>query len=73
MRIGEVAEATGTTTKALRFYEEAGLLPSPERTGAGYRDYPPEIISRLAFIRRSQSAGRRATAQGSAYRIRLNT
>ena len=57
MRIGELAEATGTTTKALRFYEEAGLLPSPDRTGAGYRDYPPEIISRLAFIRRSQSAG----------------
>jgi MerR family Zn(II)-responsive transcriptional regulator of zntA len=57
MRIGELAEAAGTTTKALRFYEEAGLLPSPERTGAGYRNYPPEIISRLAFIRRSQSAG----------------
>jgi DNA-binding transcriptional MerR regulator len=57
MRIGELAEATGTTTKALRFYEEAGLLPSPDRTGAGYRDYPPEIISRLAFIRRSQRAG----------------
>ena len=57
MRIGELAEATGTTSKALRFYEEAGLLPSPERTGAGYRDYPPEITSRLAFIRRSQSAG----------------
>lgn len=57
MRIGELAEAAGTTTKALRFYEEAGLLPSPDRTGAGYRDYPPEIISRLAFIRRSQSAG----------------
>lgn len=57
MRIGELAEASGTTTKALRFYEEAGLLPSPDRTGAGYRDYPPEIISRLAFIRRSQSAG----------------
>jgi DNA-binding transcriptional MerR regulator len=57
MRIGELAEATGTTTKALRFYEDAGLLPPPERTGAGSRDYPPEIISRLAFIRRSQSAG----------------
>lgn len=57
MRIGELAEATGTTTKALRFYEETGLLPSPERTGAGYRNYPTEIISRLAFIRRSQSAG----------------
>lgn len=57
MRIGELAEATGTTTKTLRFYERAGLLPAPERTSAGYRDYPPEVVSRLAFIRRSQAAG----------------
>ncbi len=35
----------------------AALAPPPERTAAGYRDYPPEIISRLAFIRRSQGAG----------------
>ncbi len=57
VRIGELAEASGTTTKALRFYEDAGLLPPPERTRAGYRDYSPEVISRLDFIRRSQSAG----------------
>ncbi|MDQ3735803.1 MAG: heavy metal-responsive transcriptional regulator [Actinomycetota bacterium] len=57
MRIGELAEASGSTTKALRFYEEAGLLPPPERTRAGYRDYSPAVISRLDFIRRSQSAG----------------
>ena len=39
MRIGELAEATGTTTKTLRFYEDSGLLPPPERTVSGYRDY----------------------------------
>lgn len=57
MRIGELAEASGTTTKALRFYEAAGLLPAPERTSAGYRDYSPDAVSRLNFIRRSQAAG----------------
>ena len=57
MRIGELAEASGTTTKALRFYEAAGLLLAPERTAAGYRDYSPDAISRLNFIRRSQAAG----------------
>ena len=57
MRIGELAAASGTSTKALRFYEDAGLLPPPERTRAGYRDYSPEAISRLDFIRRSQAAG----------------
>lgn len=30
MRIGQLAEATGTTTKTLRFYEESGLLPPAE-------------------------------------------
>ena len=57
MRIGELAEASGTTTKALRFYEDAGLIPAPERTSAGYRNYSSEVISRLHFIRRSQAAG----------------
>ena len=57
MRIGELAQASGTTTKTLRFYEQAGLLPAPERTASGYRDYSPETLARLDFIRRSCSAG----------------
>ncbi|WP_347753681.1 heavy metal-responsive transcriptional regulator [Agrococcus sp. ProA11] len=57
MRIGELAEATGTTTKTLRFYEDSGLLPPPERTVSGYRDYDQEAIARLDFIRRGRAAG----------------
>lgn len=57
MKIGEVAKLTGTSTKTLRFYEEAGLLPAPARTESGYRDYDPEIADRLRFIRRGQAAG----------------
>ncbi|WP_026551342.1 heavy metal-responsive transcriptional regulator [Arthrobacter sp. H20] len=57
MRIGEVAAASGVTTKALRFYEERGLLPYADRSTNGYRDYPEETISRIEFIRRSQVAG----------------
>lgn len=57
MRIGELAATSGTTTKTLRFYEQAGLLHAPERTSAGYRDYRPEVLQRLDFIRRSRSAG----------------
>ena len=57
MRIGELAEATGTTTKTLRFYEDSGLLPPPERTINGYRDYDQEAIARLDFIRRGRAAG----------------
>lgn len=57
MRIGELAAATGTTTKTLRFYEDSGLLPPPERTTNGYRDYGPDAVSRLDFIHRGRAAG----------------
>ncbi|MEU4360356.1 heavy metal-responsive transcriptional regulator [Promicromonospora sp. NPDC023987] len=57
MRIGELAHATGTTTKTLRFYEEQGLLPPADRTQAGYRDYTPNALGRLDFIHRGQAAG----------------
>lgn len=57
MRIGEVATAAGTSTKALRFYEAQGLLPAPARTPAGYRTYTPETLARLDFIHRGQAAG----------------
>lgn len=57
MRIGEVASATGTTTKTLRFYEQMGLLPPAGRTAGGYRTYGADTLARLDFIRRGQSAG----------------
>jgi DNA-binding transcriptional MerR regulator len=57
MRIGTLATAAGVTAKTVRFYEQAGLLPEPPRTPAGYRDYPPAAAERLAFIRDAQAAG----------------
>jgi MerR family Zn(II)-responsive transcriptional regulator of zntA len=57
MRIGEVARKVGIATSAIRFYEEAGLLPKPERTASGYRVYAPSVIDRLAFIRAGQAVG----------------
>lgn len=57
MRIGDLASASGLTTKIIRYYEQAGLLPAPSRTPGGYRDYPQQAIARLAFIHDAQSAG----------------
>lgn len=57
VRIGEAARAAGMTSKALRFYEEHGLLPAAKRTANGYRDYTSETINRLDFIRRGRAAG----------------
>lgn len=57
MKIGELAKLADTSTKTIRFYEDSGLLPEPVRRASGYRDYGPEIVDRLRFIRRGQAAG----------------
>ncbi|WP_413543568.1 heavy metal-responsive transcriptional regulator [Citricoccus nitrophenolicus] len=57
MRIGETAAAAGMTAKTLRFYEKIGLLPAAKRSSNGYRDYSPESVTRLEFIRRGRTAG----------------
>jgi hypothetical protein len=48
--IGEVASRSGVSRKALRLYEETGILPAPGRTEAGYRIYGPETLPLLAVI-----------------------
>jgi MerR family mercuric resistance operon transcriptional regulator len=57
LRIGEVAEATGISVEALRFYERRGLLGRPARTASGYRAYDEAVLERLAFIKRAQAIG----------------
>ncbi len=57
MRIGEVARATGVPTKTIRYYEDIGVLPEPDRADNGYRDYGPGTIDRLRFIRDAQATG----------------
>lgn len=57
MKIGQLAERTGVSTKAIRYYEEIGVLPEPQRSANGYRSYEPGAAERLAFIQDAQSAG----------------
>ena len=57
MKIGELAKHSGTTVKALRFYDGIGLLPAQERTRSGYRLYGDEAVTRLRFIRAARSVG----------------
>ena len=57
MRIGDLAARAGVTTKALRFYEQAGVLPPPDRTSSGYRDYDEAALARLRFVKAAQAAG----------------
>jgi Cu(I)-responsive transcriptional regulator len=57
MKIGELAGQAGTTPETVRYYERLGLLPAPVRTNANYRDYTPEAVERLAFIRHARELG----------------
>jgi DNA-binding transcriptional MerR regulator len=56
MRIGDVAQATGISRDTLRFYEKRGLLRA-RRHANGYRDYPPEAVQWLTYIRTAQALG----------------
>jgi DNA-binding transcriptional MerR regulator len=56
-RIGEVAELTGVTVEALRYYEQRGLLKAPSRTPSGYRTYGTDAVGRVRFIRQAQALG----------------
>jgi DNA-binding transcriptional MerR regulator len=51
LRIGNLAERTGTTVATIRYYEQVGLLRPVARSG-GQRIYDHEDERRLAFVRR---------------------
>ena len=55
MRIGELAQASGTPIETIRFYEREGLLPAAARTEGNYRIYTPQHADRLGFIRQCRS------------------
>lgn len=55
MKIGALAEATGTPVETIRFYEREGLLPPPARADNNYRVYLPAHVERLAFVRQCRN------------------
>src|SRR5882757_5147221 len=57
LQIGQVAQKTGLSVDAIRFYEKSGLLPRPARTQGGYRLYEEREIADLEFIQRAQQLG----------------
>jgi len=57
MRIGALAERSGLSAQTIRYYESIDLLPDPQRTPSGYRDYAIDAVERLRFIREAQASG----------------
>ncbi|GGS45778.1 MerR family transcriptional regulator [Actinokineospora fastidiosa] len=59
MRIGELAEASGVSTRSLRYYEEHGLIRST-RTPGGWRDFDGSMVERVVMIQHLFAAGLRS-------------
>ena len=57
MKISEVAAQAGVNIQTLRYYERRGIVEEPERTRSGYRQYPPDTVRLIRFIKRAQDLG----------------
>lgn len=57
MNISDVAKKTGLSAKAIRFYEEKGLVTAANRADNGYRTYTQKHIDELTLLRQSRQVG----------------
>ena len=55
--IGAMSRETGVNIETIRYYERIELMPKPDRTPGGNRQYSHEHLQRLSFIRRSRELG----------------
>lgn len=57
LTIGALSAQTGSNVPTIRYYEQIGLLPRPERAANGHRYYREADLRRLTFIRRCREFG----------------
>ena len=57
LTIGQLAKKAQVNVETVRFYERRGLLPKPPQRESGYREYPPDAVARLQFIKRAKELG----------------
>jgi len=55
--IGQMSHKTGVNIETIRYYERIGILPKPDRTAGGNRQYNEDQLKRLFFIRRARGLG----------------
>lgn len=56
-QVGEISRRLDINPQTLYFYERIGLIPSPQRTEAGYRLFSQQDLERLSFIVRAKALG----------------
>jgi len=57
LTIGKLGKAAGVKLPTIRYYEQIGLLPEPERSAGNQRLYGRPTLDRLAFIRHARDLG----------------
>jgi len=55
MKIQEFSRQTGLSAKTIRYYESIGILPAPQRTPNGYREYEEQHLERARFVAGTRS------------------
>jgi DNA-binding transcriptional MerR regulator len=57
LTIGRLARLTDVKAPTIRFYEQIGLLPEPDRTMSDRRVYDGAAVQRLSFIKHARQLG----------------
>ncbi|MBD3670920.1 MAG: MerR family DNA-binding protein [Gammaproteobacteria bacterium] len=57
LTIGRLAQSCEVSVETVRYYQRLGLIEEPAKPSEGFRVYPDDTISRLAFIKRAQQLG----------------
>lgn len=55
--IGEMSRKTGVNIETVRYYERIGIMPEPDRTEGGTRQYNHDQLKLLHFVKRSRELG----------------
>ncbi len=57
LKRGNLAKMAGVNIETIRYYEKQGILPEPDRSPSGYRQYDEETVNQIRFVKRAQELG----------------